>query len=482
MSEEAPKKPSMRERLAIPHQEMPERSAEDRRRDIDEVPLGYTAAQAMVEAARCLDCPNQPCVAGCPVGIDIPGFLSLLGAGDFHGAIDRIRESNCLPAVTGRVCPQETQCQLTCKVGGIKKNVGEAVSIGALERFLADWERESGAQRVPEIPPSTGKSVAVVGSGPAGLTVAGDLAKMGHRVRVFEAFHKMGGVLVYGIPEFRLPKSIVQYEVDYLQKLGVEFEPNVVVGKTLTLDELLHEEGFDAVFVGTGAGLASFMNLPGETLIGVYSANEYLTRANLMQAFTFPLTDTPTAHARRVAVIGGGNVAMDSARTALRLGAEKVYLVYRRSRDEMPARLEEIHHGEQEGIEFLLLNNPVAFLGDEKGRVRAIRLQQMDLGEPDASGRRRPVPVEGSEWELEVDAVVEAIGNYPNKLLPDVTPDLQTSKHGNIVVEEATGKTSKVGVFAGGDAVLGAATVILAMGEGRRAARAIDEYLKTGVW
>jgi glutamate synthase (NADPH/NADH) small chain len=461
---------------------MPEQAPEIRRHNVDEVPLGFDELAARLEAFRCLDCKTKPCVKGCPVHIDIPGFVTAIRDGDFQRAISVIRESNCLPAVTGRVCPQEVQCQAFCTVGKSLKDVNESVSIGRLERFVADWERTNNKLKMPELPPKSGKRVAVVGSGPAGLTVAGDLVRMGHDVTVFEAFHKFGGVLVYGIPEFRLPKAIVASEAENLDKLGVTFEPNVVIGQTITIDELLEEEGFDAVFVGTGAGLPYFMRIPGEELIGVYSANEYLTRANLMQAYTFPLTDTPTIKAKNVAVFGGGNVAMDSARTALRLGAKNVYLVYRRSEAEMPARAEEAHHAREEGVQFLLLTNPVEILGNDKGWVEKIKVLKMELGEPDASGRRRPVPIKDSEYTLEVDTVIEAIGNGPNPLVPSTTPGLATNKWGNITANPESAKTSKPGVFAGGDIVLGAATVILAMGEGRKAAAAIDEFLKTGQW
>ncbi|MCX7798977.1 MAG: NADPH-dependent glutamate synthase [Fimbriimonadales bacterium] len=471
-----------KERMAIPRQPMPERPAEERRRDQSEVPLGFDELHAVIEACRCLECKSKPCVQGCPVGVDIPAFIRLIRQGDFEGAIAKIRECNCLPAVTGRVCPQEEQCQLHCTLAKARKDPEQAVSIGRLERFVADWER--GRERpTPETKPSpTGKRVAIVGSGPAGLSAAGDLVRMGHEVTVFEAFHKFGGVLVYGIPEFRLPKEIVDDEVGRLVELGVRFEANVVVGQTVTIDELLEEEGFDAVFLGTGAGLPLFLGVPGEELIGVYSANEYLTRANLMRAYEFPKVDTPIVRAGRVAVVGGGNVAMDAARTALRLGAQEVTLVYRRSRTEMPARAEEIHHAEEEGVQFLLLANPVAILGDETGRVRALRCVRMELGEPDASGRRRPVAVPGSEFDLPAELVIVAIGNGPNPLATSTTPDLKTDSRGRIVVDPATGKTSKRGVFAGGDVVLGAATVILAMGEGRKAARAIDRFLATGEW
>ncbi|HCE01260.1 MAG TPA: glutamate synthase (NADPH), homotetrameric [Armatimonadetes bacterium] len=456
---------------------MPERAPQERRRSQEEVPLGFDEVHAMLEACRCLECKAKPCVAGCPVGVDIPGFIRLVRKGDFAGAIAKIRECNCLPAVTGRVCPQETQCQLHCTIAKARKDPEEAVSIGRLERFVADWEREHHARRVEPPAPPTGKRVAIVGSGPAGLSAAGDLVRLGHEVTVFEAFHKMGGVLVYGIPEFRLPKEIVQEEVDGLAAQGVRFEPNVVIGQTVTVDELLEEEGYDAVFLGTGAGLPMFLEIPGEHLIGVYSANEYLTRANLMQAYAFPKVDTPVVKADRVTVVGGGNVAMDAARTALRLGAGEVTLIYRRSRAEMPARAEEIHHAEEEGVRFLLLTNPMEILGDERGRVRGVRCLRMELGEPDASGRRRPVPVPGSEFDVPAELVIEAIGNGPNPLATSTTPGLETDRKGRIVVDPASGKTSKRGVFAGGDVVRGGSTVILAMKDGRAAARAIHEAL-----
>lgn len=473
---------STTEKMAIPRQDMPEQEAEVRRHNVQEVPFGFTELHAMVEACRCLDCKNKVCIEGCPVGIDIPAFIEHIRKGDFLSAAKKIRECNCLPATTGRVCPQESQCQLFCTVGKARKDPEMSVSIGRLERFVADWERENNALEIPPVPASTGKKVAIVGSGPAGLTVAGDLVKMGHEAVVYEAFHKLGGVLIYGIPEFRLPKAIVQNEIDTLEKLGVKFVTNAVIGQTYSIDELIEEEGYDAVFVGTGAGLPVFLNIPGEQWVGVYSANEYLTRANLMQAYTFPMTDTPTIRSENVVVFGGGNVAMDAARTALRMGAKHVYLSYRRSFEEMPARIEEIEHAREEGVEFMILTNPKEILADQKGRVRAVRLLKMELGEPDASGRRRPVVIEGSDFELEVDTVIEAIGNGPNPLIAASTPDIQTNKWGNIVADEKTGKTTKRGVFAGGDIVLGAATVILAMGEGRKAAKAIDEYIKTGEW
>ena len=464
--------------FSIPRQPMPEQPPEVRRKNFREVPFGLTPDLAILEASRCIQCKNPACIKGCPVNIKIPEFIHLVRQGKFVEAARKIKEDNTLPAVCGRVCPQEEQCEMPCVIG--KK--GEPVAIGRLERFVADFERVTGNVVVPEVAPPTGKRVAVVGAGPAGLTVAGDLVQMGHDVTIFEALHKPGGVLMYGIPEFRLPKDIVQSEVDYICSLGAKLECDVVIGKTITIDELLGEEKFDACFVGTGAGLPYFMNIPGENLIGIYSANEYLTRSNLMKAYLFPVADTPLFRGKHVAVVGGGNVAMDAARTALRMGAEKVYLVYRRSKKEMPARMEEIHHAEEEGVEFHLLTNPLRFLGNDEAWVTEIECQRMELGEPDASGRRRPVPVKGSEFRLSVDTVVMSIGNGANPLVPATTPGLDTNKWGNILADQETGKTSKKGVFAGGDIVIGAATVILAMGAGRKAGAAIHEYLKTGVW
>ncbi len=464
-----PKKSKKREK-------MPEQDPKVRIQNFSEVALGYTRENALREAARCLQCKKPPCVEGCPVNIDIPGFVKKVKEGDFMGAIHVIKGTNALPAVCGRVCPQETQCESKCIVG--KK--GEPVAIGRLERFVADYEAEKGDVRVPEIPPPTGKKVAVIGAGPAGLTVAGELTKKGHAVTVFEALHKAGGVLVYGIPEFRLPKSIVQREVDYVEKLGAKIKVDTIVGQTVTMDELL-EQGYDAVFIGTGAGLPYFLDIPGENLNGVYSANEFLTRANLMKAYLFPEYDTPVRVGSRVAVIGGGNVAMDAARVSKRLGAD-VYLIYRRSREEMPARAEEAHHAEEEGIDFRLLTNPVAIHGDANGWVTGIECVKMELGEPDASGRRRPVEVKGSNHIIPVDVVIVAIGQGPNPILTKSTENLKLRKSGNIEADPETGKTSRKGVFAGGDIVTGAATVILAMGAGRKAAAAIDEYLKTGEW
>jgi len=455
-----------------PRQKMPERAPAERVKNFREVPFGYSAETARTEAARCLQCKNAPCRAGCPVEVKIPEFIQRIREGDFIGAARMIKADNALPAVCGRVCPQEDQCEKFCLLG--KK--GEPVAIGRLERFAADWGLEHPDAERPQVAPPTGRRVAVVGAGPAGLTCAGDLARLGHRVTVFEAFHKAGGVLVYGIPEFRLPKAIVQAEVDALKNLGAEIELNSVIGKLDTVDDLL-AEGFDAVFIGTGAGLPNFMGIPGENLGGVYSANEYLTRSNLMKAYRFPEYDTPIIRSRRVAVVGGGNVAMDSARTAVRLGAEEVLLVYRRSREEMPARIEEVHHAEEEGVRFEMLTNPIEILGNEKGLVRGLRCLRMRLGEPDASGRRRPIPIEGSEFEFELDTVIVAIGNTPNPLIPKTTPDLKVGSHGTIEADRETGQTSKSRVFAGGDIVTGAATVIEAMGAGKRAARAIHAML-----
>ncbi len=455
----------------IPRQSMPEQKPETRAKNFKEVPYGFNIELAQKEASRCIQCKKPLCFEGCPVNIDIPAFIKLIGEGDFIGAARKIKETNGLPAVCGRVCPQEDQCEKVCVIG--KK--GDPVSIGSLERFVADYEREHGDEFIPEIPEKTGRKIAVVGSGPAGLTVAGDLAKKGHDVTIFETLHKAGGVLVYGIPEFRLPKAIVESEINYLKKLGVKIELSFVIGMSETVDELF-DEGFDAVFLGTGAGLPMFMQIPGENLNGVYSANEYLTRVNLMKAYD-PEYDTPILRKKKVAVLGGGNVALDSARTALRLGGENVYIVYRRSRTEMPARIEEVHHGQQEGLEFKFLMNPIRIIGDDKGWVKGLECIKMKLGEPDESGRRRPIPIEGTEIVLDVECVIVAIGNGPNPLITAVTPDINTNRRGNIVADEETGVTSKKGVFAGGDIVTGAATVILAMGAGKKAAVAIDNYV-----
>ncbi|MEN6551201.1 MAG: NADPH-dependent glutamate synthase [Candidatus Cryosericum sp.] len=464
------------ERLRIPPVAMPEQEPAERIHNVREVPLGFTPEMARTEAQRCLHCVNQPCVEGCPVGVRIPEFIKAVEAGDEASGIAIIKETNLLPAVCGRVCPQEEQCQENCTVGKSHKDIGQAVQIGKLERFLADWEREHHAAVVPQLPPATGKRVAVIGSGPAGLTVAGDLAKLGHAVTVFEALHKPGGVLAYGIPEFRLPKEIVDAEVANLTRLGVNFQYNTVIGKSLTIDEIRHT--YDAVFVGSGAGLPNFLHIPGENLLGVYSANEYLTRANLMHAYDED-SDTPILRGRSVAVLGGGNVAMDSARTALRLGAHRVMVIYRRSEQEMPARKEEYHHATQEGVEFHFLENPLEILGGTDGWVTGLTVQKMQLGEPDASGRRRPLPIAGQTSNVPADVVVVAIGNNPNPLIPAALPGLQVNQHGGIVTNEDTMETSVPGVFAGGDIVLGAATVILAMGQGRKAARAIHAYLSS---
>ncbi len=459
--------------VKVPRQRMPEQDPAARARNFQEVPLGYPGETARAEAGRCIQCKKPRCVAGCPVGIDIPGFIKGVVEGDLPRAFEVLTASNALPAVCGRVCPQEDQCEGLC-VLGVK---GEPVAIGRLERFVADWARDSGHQPPPPSPAPTGKKVAVVGSGPAGLTVAGDLARKGHAVTVFEALHRPGGVLIYGIPEFRLPKAIVDHEIRQLSRLGVEIVTDFVVGKTATVEDLRREHGFDAVFLGAGAGLPRFMGLPGENANGVYSANEYLTRANLMKAYLFPGSDTPIARGKRVAVIGGGNVAMDSARTAMRLGAEEVLLVYRRGREEMPARAEEVHHAEEEGLRFHFLTNPVRYHADEKGWVRQLEIQRMELGEPDESGRRRPVTVKGSETMMEVDTVIVAVGTDANPILGQTTPGLSLNKWGYITADEETGATSLPGVFAGGDIIRGSATVILAMGDGRKASAAIHEYL-----
>lgn len=448
-----------------------EQDAKERAANFKEVCLGYNKEEAMEEAARCLKCKNAKCMGGCPVAIDIPGFIKQVEEGDFEEAARVIAKSSALPAVCGRVCPQESQCEGVC-IRGIK---GEPISIGKLERFVADWSRENGF--VPEAPEHTnGKKVAVIGSGPAGLTCAGDLAKLGYEVTIFEALHEPGGVLLYGIPEFRLPKeTVVRTEIENVKKLGVKLETDVIIGKSVTIDELMEEEGFEAVFVGSGAGLPKFMGIPGENANGVYSANEYLTRSNLMKAFRDDY-DTPIAAGKKVAVVGGGNVAMDAARTALRLGAQ-VYVVYRRSEAELPARVEEVHHAKEEGIIFNLLTNPVEILTDENGWVSGMVVRKMELGEPDESGRRRPVEVEGSDYTIEVDTVIMSLGTSPNPLISSTTKGLEINRHKCIIAEEADGKTTKEGVFAGGDAVTGAATVILAMEAGKSGARGIHEYL-----
>jgi len=450
---------------------MPEQDPKVRAKNFKEVPFGYSPELAQLEASRCLQCKKPKCIEGCPVEIDIPAFIKLISDGDYVGAARKLKERNGLPAVCGRVCPQEDQCEKVCIVG--KKD--DPVAIGRLERFAADWERGKGEVFVPEKAPSTGKKVAVVGAGPAGLTLAGDLILKGHEVTVFEALHKAGGVLIYGIPEFRLPKEIVDAEVHYLERLGVRVEVDCVIGRIETVDELLQE--YDAIFLGLGAGLPQFLNIPGENLCGIYSANEYLTRSNLMKAYLFPQYDTPIARGKNVAVFGAGNVAMDSARTALRLGADRVRIIYRRSREEMPARIEEIHHAEEEGIEFFLLTAPIKFLGDDNAWVTGVECLRMELGEPDDSGRRRPIPIKGSEFQLECDMAVVAIGAGANPLLPTTTPGLELNKRGYIVADPEIGKTTKPGVWAGGDIVTGSATVILAMGAGRKAGNSIHEYL-----
>lgn len=451
---------------------IPEQDPQVRNRNFKEVSLGYTEEMAVEEAKRCLNCKHKPCINGCPVNVKIPEFISLIADEKFEEAYEKITETNSLPAVCGRVCPQETQCEEKC-VRAIK---GEAVAIGRLERFAADWAIKN-TKRTYDKVPKNGKKVAIIGSGPSGLSCAGDLVKDGYDVTIFEAFHLAGGVLVYGIPEFRLPKSLVQKEIDALLEQGVEIRTNMVIGKILTIDEIF-QEGYSAVFVGSGAGLPAFMHIPGESLNGVYSANEFLTRINLMKAYKED-AETPVMHGRSVAVVGGGNVAMDAARCAQRLGADKVYIIYRRSEAEMPARLEEVHHAKEEGIIFKLLTNPTKIIGDDKGWVKGIECVEMELGEPDASGRRRPVAKSGSEHVVDVDTVIIAIGTSPNPLIRSTTPDLVTNKWGCIQADEQTGRTSKEGVFAGGDAVTGAATVILAMGAGKKAAKAIDEYIKS---
>lgn len=456
---------------------MKEQPPELRKKNFEEVPLGYTKEEAILEASRCIQCPVHPCVSGCPVHVDIPAFIKAIKEDNPQSAIDIMNETNLLPGVTGRICPQEDQCQALCVLG----KVGDPVSIGRLERYIADWEfnKNKGKKRVSisKIDP-TGRSVALIGSGPASLSCSVDLVKMGYSATIFEAFHKGGGVLTYGIPEFRLPKRIVNYEISFLQELGVSFVFDFLVGRTATIEDLF-KRGFSAVFIGSGAGAPQFMRIEGENLDGIYSANEYLTRVNLMKAFKFPEFDTPIKKGKRVAVIGGGNVAMDAARTSLRMGAEHVYLIYRRSRNEMPARVEEVVHAEEEGIEFMLLTNPVKYIGDEKGFVKQVECLRMTLGEEDASGRKRPVPIEGSEFRIDIDQAIVAIGTLPNPIISITTPGLSIGRQGEILAD-ADGKTSIKGVFAGGDIVTGSATVITAMGAGRTAAASIDRYLKEG--
>jgi len=467
-------KPS--ERYEIAPQEMPEQDPVTRRGNVNEVTLGYTEEQARLEAMRCLQCKNAPCIKGCPVRIRIRDFVAAIAQGEYSKALAIIKENSLLPAVCGRVCPQEVQCQQTCTVGLKFKDPTKAVSIGRLERFVADLDQDN--ESIPAVAAETGMKVAVVGSGPGGIVAASDTRRAGHDVTIFEAFHKPGGVMVYGIPEFRLPKAIVQKEIDVLKKMGVKIVPNFIVGRTRTIEQLMKEDGFDAIYIGVGAGLPRFMGIEGESLIGVYSANEYLTRANLMKAYDFGKgADTPIAVSQKVAVVGGGNVAMDSARTAVRLGAEKVYLLYRRTEKEMPARIEEVHHAKEEGIKFHILQSPKRIVGDENSHVIAVECLKYKLGELDESGRRRPIQIDGSEFMIDVDTVIIAIGNAANPLIRQTTPGLEFNKWGNIIVDENC-KTSLDGVYAGGDIVLGAATVILAMGQGRIAAAAINEYLE----
>ena len=471
---------SLKDRMKILRQEMPENPPNERNKNFKEVNLGYELELTKVEAHRCLQCSSPACVKGCPVGVKVREFIELILAGDYLAAAAKIREDNVLPAITGRVCPQEDQCEGTCIVG--KKN--SSVAIGNLERFVADYERKVGKVGLPQRAKLTGKRVAIVGSGPAALSCSGDLVQKGHDVTVFEALHEIGGVLIYGIPEFRLPKDIVREEVENLKKMGVDFQTNVVVGRTVTIDELLNDEGYDAVFIATGAGLPQFLGIPGENLNGVYSANEFLTRVNLMRAYRFPEYDEPVYDVRgkNVVVVGGGNTAMDAVRTAKRLGANRAIIVYRRSEIEMPARKEEIKHAKEEGIEFMLLTNPVEFIDDGNGWLKAMKLIKMELGEPDESGRRSPVPVSGSEFEVPISAAIIATGTRANPLVQSTTPDLKTTRKGYIEVRDKTLKTSKKGVFAGGDIVTGGATVILAMGAGRTAAASIHEYLTGGIW
>ncbi len=473
MTEKKEPKEKKEKKEKIPRQAMPEQEPVERAGNFEEVPLGYPPETAMLEATRCIQCKDPRCVAGCPVGIDIPGFILAIEEGDFARSIRILKESNALPAICGRVCPQEDQCEILC-ITGVK---GEPVAVGRLERFAADWEMAQPETVLPEVDEPTGKKIAIVGAGPAGLTVAGDLIVKGHEVTIFEALHKPGGVLVYGIPEFRLPKEIVYYEIENLEKMGVKIIYNMVIGKTLTVMDLLEDEGYDSVFLGVGAGLPWFMDIPGENLNGVYSANEYLTRANLMKAYLFPKYDTPLVTGKKVAVIGGGNVAMDAARTALRMGAKEVTVVYRRSRKEMPARIEEIHHAEEEGIIFELLVNPARIIGNDDGWVTGMECIRMELGEPDDSGRRRPIPIKGSEFIVDAETVIVSVGTGANPLLTKSTPGLDLNKWDYVEINEKTGETSLPGVYAGGDIVRGAATVILAMGDGRVASRAMHAHM-----
>ncbi len=453
---------------------MPKQEPLVRAKNFNEVALGYSDEQALAEANRCIQCPKRSCVDGCPVGVDIPDFILAVREGNMPEAVRVLKAKNSLPGICGRVCPQESQCEATCVIA--KK--GAPIAIGRLERYVADWELSHGQMQKPELAKPTGKRVAVVGSGPAGLTAAADLARLGHEVTIFEALHTAGGVLMYGIPEFRLPKRVVQTEVDFVRSLGVDVQLDSVVGKTMTVDEIV-EDGYDAVFLGTGAGLPMFLNVPGENLNGIYSANEFLTRTNLMKAYLFPEYDTPMKIGRRVAVVGGGNVAMDSARCALRLGAEEVYIIYRRSEAELPARREEVENAQEEGIIFKYLTNPKRFIGNDQGWVVGAECYKMELGEPDDSGRRRPIVIEGSEFDIDVDVVVSALGTTPNPLIPTTTEGLEVTRRGTVVADEGTGKTVKDAVWAGGDVVTGSATVISAMGAGKRAAASIDEYLRS---
>ena len=471
-----PSSMSVKDRMAIPCQDMPSQDPHERIHNMKEVALGYTENEALAEANRCLNCKTKPCMQGCPVGIDIPAFIQEIQKKDYKKALEIIQRTSLMPEVCGRVCPQENQCQKFCTLGKSFKDVDKAVAIGRLERFVADLESDS--VPLPEIKPATGKKVAIVGSGPAGIACASDVRKEGHEVVIFEALHKLGGVLSYGIPEFRLPKDIVDKQVEKLKAMGIKIENNVLIGRTRTIHELMEEDGFDAVFVGSGAGLPKFMGIPGENLVSVFSANEYLTRSNLMKAFDEKDSKTPYYHARKVAVFGGGNVAMDAARTALRLGAEKVDIIYRRTMDEIPARKEEVHHAMEEGVCFKLLCQPVEILGDENDFVKGVKIRKCELGEPDASGRRSPIEIPGSDFIEEYDAVIVSIGNASNPLIKKTTPEIDTNRRGNFIVNEETNETSLDGVFAGGDIVLGAATVILAMGQGRKAAKAINEYLE----
>ncbi len=461
----------------IPRHKMAEQPAKERILNFNEVPYGFDDQTAVAEASRCLQCKKPPCVEGCPVRINIPGFIKEIAEKNFIQAISVVKQTNSLPAVCGRVCPQETQCEERCVLS--KKST--PVAIGSLERFAADYERTREHLGETIIAQSKSKKIAIIGSGPAGLTAAGELRKLGYQVTIFEALHNPGGVLIYGIPEFRLPKDIVHYEIEALRKLGVDIILNRVIGMSETVDDLF-DQGYEAVFIGSGAGLPMFLDIPGENLMGVYSANEYLTRANLMKSYRFPEYDTPIIRGKNVAVFGGGNVAMDAARTAKRLGGDNVYIIYRRSMNELPARAEEVHHAEEEGIIFQILSNPKRFIGDEKGKLMAVECIRMELGEPDNSGRRKPVPVKDSDFQIPIDLAIIAIGNSPNPIIQKTTSGLDTSKWGTIIADEETMKTSKRGVFAGGDVVSGAATVILAMGAGRKAAIAIDEYIKTGTW